>query len=135
MTTLTYSEQLTVLHCAACSISFAMPDDFESRRRKDHVSFYCPAGHSNMFNGESEEQKLRKQLEREQAAKARLTANLDQARADADHERARANGYKGQATKMKNRIGKGVCPCCNRQFTNVERHMATQHPDFAGATS
>lgn len=24
----------------------------------------------------------------------------------------------------------GVCPCCNRSFTNVRRHMTSQHPDY-----
>lgn len=37
---------------------------------------------------------------------------------------------KGQNTRLKNRIAAGVCPCCNRSFQNVARHMAGQHPDF-----
>lgn len=31
---------------------------------------------------------------------------------------------------MKNRVANGVCPCCNRHFENLERHMKGQHPDF-----
>jgi hypothetical protein len=23
-----------------------------------------------------------------------------------------------------------VCPCCNRSFQNLRRHMATKHPEF-----
>jgi hypothetical protein len=28
------------------------------------------------------------------------------------------------------RIGNGVCPCCNRSFTNLRRHMTTKHPEY-----
>lgn len=27
-------------------------------------------------------------------------------------------------------VGAGVCPCCNRTFKNLARHMAGQHPGF-----
>lgn len=38
---------------------------------------------------------------------------------------------RGVVTKTKNRIGKGVCPCCNRTFVELARHIATKHPDYA----
>lgn len=28
------------------------------------------------------------------------------------------------------RIRNGVCPCCNRSFKDVHRHMKSQHPEF-----
>jgi hypothetical protein len=34
-------------------------------------------------------------------------------------------------TKIKNRVGHGVCPCCTRSFQNLARHMASEHPTFA----
>lgn len=37
---------------------------------------------------------------------------------------------KGAHQRTKNRVAKGVCPCCNRSFTNLAKHMAGQHPDF-----
>ena len=42
---------------------------------------------------------------------------------------------KAAKTRLKNRVGKGVCPCCNRSFANLKRHMASQHPEFAGDES
>lgn len=30
------------------------------------------------------------------------------------------------------RIAAGVCPCCRRSFTDLARHMSSQHPDYAG---
>lgn len=41
-----------------------------------------------------------------------------------------ASAYKGQATRLRNRIKAGVCPRCNRTFQNLQRHMAGQHPEF-----
>lgn len=27
------------------------------------------------------------------------------------------------------RIGAGICPCCNRTFSQLARHMQSKHPD------
>lgn len=37
---------------------------------------------------------------------------------------------KAAHTRTKNRIAKGVCPCCSRTFLDLQRHMQTKHPDF-----
>lgn len=37
---------------------------------------------------------------------------------------------KGQLTKTKKRLAGGVCPCCNRSFVSLAKHMASQHPDY-----
>jgi hypothetical protein len=33
-------------------------------------------------------------------------------------------------TRIKKRVAAGVCPCCNRSFKDLARHMAGQHPDY-----
>lgn len=33
-------------------------------------------------------------------------------------------------TRIKNRVKNGVCPCCNRTFENLARHMQAKHSDF-----
>jgi hypothetical protein len=30
-------------------------------------------------------------------------------------------------------VANGVCPCCNRTFQNLARHMAGKHPDYEEA--
>jgi hypothetical protein len=79
---------------------------------------------------EPETEKLKKDLaaarRRSEAAAAQLTHERDQRLAA---ERS-ASAYKGQATRIRNRVGAGVCPCCTRTFANLARHMAGQHPDF-----
>ena len=44
--------------------------------------------------------------------------------------RSRA-ALKGQVTKIKRRVSKGICPCCRRNFANLKRHMEGQHPDWS----
>lgn len=129
-TTITYSTTLQTLSCGVCEIPFAMPASMHRLRVRDGEWFWCPNGHKIHYF-EDENTKLRKQLEQEQlTAKRRLERNRELAQ-EVDHQRKRVQGYQGQLARTKKRIGKGVCPCCNRHFANVERHMATQHPQFA----
>lgn len=112
-----------------------VPDTWERKRRADHTTFYCPNGHDQYFPDETEEEKLRKQLAREkhnaEQEQARLREAANKARAAADRSERRRAAMKGQVTRIKNRVGKGVCPCCNRTFTNLQRHMTGQHPEWA----
>ena len=114
--------------CGKCGITFAAPETFWSQKVRDKTPWYCPNGCCRVFTGPTEDQKRIKQLER-QLASSRESA--DYARDRADRAERSASAYKGQVTKIKNRVGKGVCPCCNRTFANLARHMQSQHPDFS----
>lgn len=123
--------------CSNCGILFAMEEGFQKERLADKRSFYCPNGHGMSYTGKSEVEKLRAQLDEERRQRQRAEQNVarwqdEYAEADARaiHERNRANGYKGHATRITKRAKAGVCPCCNRTFQQLARHMATQHPKF-----
>jgi hypothetical protein len=116
----------TVIQCCNCGVNFGMSDELYEQRRADHKSWFCPNGHGQHFTGKSEADKLREELER---TTARLTARLDQAKADADYQKRLAAAAKGAATKMRKRIQAGVCPCCNRHFKDLQRHMETKHTE------
>jgi len=99
-----------------------MPDNILRVHREKGTSFYCPNGHSQCFTT-TEVDRLRQQLravrdERDWAQKGR------------DRAQRQTAAQKGNVTKLKRRIKNGVCPCCNRSFENLARHMAGQHPDF-----
>lgn len=117
---------LYVSNCANCGILFGIPEDYETKRREDHASFYCPNGHSLSFaRGETKEQ-MRKRLERE-AANARQDAEWYRERLG-ETERSR-NALRGVVTRQRNRAHAGACPFgCRRHFANLERHVATRHP-------
>ncbi|MGH2556397.1 MAG: hypothetical protein ACRDHO_11845 [Actinomycetota bacterium] len=109
--------------CGLCGVDFAWPDWMNKKSREDGSSFYCPNGHRIGY-GETENDKLQQRL---RSMEARLQHERDQREAT---ERSLA-AKKGQVTKLKKRVGKGVCPCCNRHFVNVERHMASEHPEYS----
>jgi hypothetical protein len=119
--------------CCRCKSEMWLPDEFEkTARRSEAITFYCPYGHAQVFRaGETEVDKLRR--ERDRLAQ-RVAEWQDEARSEREKKEAaerRAAAARGQVTKIRNRVGHGVCPCCNRTFGNLSRHMASEHPTFA----
>lgn len=106
--------------CCHCGISFAMTADLYRRRLNDHNKFYCPNGHAQHYSGKTEAQKLRDQLERERSMREATEARAVKI------EKHR-NQIKKAHQKMRARVMNGVCPCCNRTFQNLMRHMQTEH--------
>lgn len=134
MSTLLGSLTLVEIECANCITHFAMDEALQRRCRETGREFYCPNGHSNWYKNNDLDR-----LKKENASliKQRDWAEDSAARArdQAEHERRQKAAIKGQLTKTRNRIANGVCPCCNRSFTNVRRHMADKHPDFVAVHS
>jgi len=130
MTTLSIHKTFAIQSCCVCDVDFAMTDHMTAQRQRDGKSFYCPNGHSQSYT-ETDATRLKKAQEalaRARAAQVHLADQRDAA------ERS-ASAYKGQVTKIKKRVGNGVCPCCNRSFQNLHRHMAGQHPEFRDSTA
>lgn len=80
---------------------------------------------------ETFETKYRKEVERREAAERRVQATRDLLYAE---ERSHA-ATRGHLTRTKKRGGHGVCPCCNRTFQQLARHMKSKHPDYAESKS
>lgn len=117
--------------CAECQMAFWLTDEFHTVARQTQMTFYCPAGHKNYYpRGDNEADRLRKERDRLKQNEAYLESRLREVRAEADTERRRSAAARGQVTKLKKRAAAGVCPCCNRTFTDLARHMAGQHPEF-----
>lgn len=128
MSTQTYTATLTIVHCATCSMPFGVSKHFEQERRSDHKSFYCPAGHSQHWPQETDKEKLRRQLKYAKDSAATERARRDQAEAS-------LRATKGVVTRQRKkleRVKNGVCPCCNRSFTDLKKHMKTRHPEWDG---
>jgi hypothetical protein len=105
---------------AGCGITFAIPRWFDKNRRDDHKSFYCPNGHSLSFHGASAEERLRQKI-------ADVERSLEFQRRQRQLAERQARAYKGERDRVKRRVANGVCPCCQRSFQNLRRHMTTQH--------
>lgn len=118
--------------CYKCRCQFAMPRAlYESAKQSSEISFHCPHGHAQVYReGETEADKLRRELERAQQSVAMWEDEWKAASAEAERERRQTAAYKGQVTRLKKRATAGLCPCCNRHFDNLQRHMATKHSDM-----
>lgn len=102
--------------CSACGIVYFVPDNFRDKRRQDHKTFYCPNGHNQYFPGETEAERLTRELAAEKQ-RTRLALARENEERIAREKLAR---------KLK-RVGRGVCPECNRSFANLARHMNCKH--------
>ena len=132
-------EELAVTRCW-CGLQHAVPKslfDMQKRQYRDgeaQQGICCPLGHMWTFSGISKAERLDGQLKKERfEADRRLQREIaghDQTRAELRTTEASRRGEKAAKTRIKNRVSKGVCPCCTRSFTNLQRHMASQHPDY-----
>jgi hypothetical protein len=113
-----------------CGISFAVPTWWERGKRENHSRFYCPNGHGQVFNAESDTEKLRRERDRLAQRVAERDDEIKRQRELRQGTEKRLAAAKGVVTRFRNRIGNGVCPCCTRSFTNLRSHMATEHPEF-----
>lgn len=137
MSTITFTGKLVVVECYQCYMRFAIPRDFYDRLQelRNQGRFTCPSCECRQhYIGKSTETKLREQLDREKNNSQRLSDRLDLEREDHKRTEYQRRAAKGQLTKTKKRIGAGVCPCCNRTFQDLARHMTGQHPDYAEPT-
>lgn len=122
MPTITYTEEL-VTHACWCGINHAIPRNLDRQAREKGTAVYCPLGHKWII-GETENDRLQKRL-------AALEGNLKYERERLEREQRSHAATKGQLTKERKRTAAGMCPCCQRSFVQLARHMKNQHPDFA----
>jgi hypothetical protein len=129
--TLTYRGTLVTTTCW-CGIPHAIPQelyDYVDQQHRDgrkQTGIYCPLGHSWIFDGESETDRLRRELER-RARAHEATRDL------LEHEQRSHAATRGHLTRTKRRVAAGVCPCCQRTFKQLERHMKAKHPGYVAS--
>ena len=131
MSTQIYSGVLNVHHCPTCGVAYGLDSDYDDRRRSNGQGWHCPNGHNVVYT-ESQEKKLRKQLARETHRADQLKSEVDYQKRLKNRANNRLAATKGVVTKIKKRIGNGVCPHCNRYFKNLHRHMCTKHTRAKG---
>ena len=113
-----------------CGLTFALPDDYLKSCRANNKSWYCPQCRAAWSYDKSKEQILQSKLDQAETRIANEQQRTRNAQAEAETHKRCAAAQKGAKTRLKNRAAKGVCPCCNRSFTNLRRHMENKHPDF-----
>lgn len=119
--------------CHCCKVPFAMnAATYEvAFQKKAEGVFYCPHGHPQVYIlGESELSKAQREASRLRQQIAERDDRIKDMQNEHDKKNHRIAGLKGTVTKIKNRVANGVCPCCDRTFVNLSRHMDTKHPDY-----
>lgn len=129
-TVITPAPALVTVTCYLCGVPFAMPDYLQAQRLKDRRDFWCPNGHEQRYLGETEAQRLAKELDATKATLANARRRSDELLEQRSRAERRITAYKGVVKRTKNRIAKGTCPCCSATFKNVEQHIKTRHPNW-----
>lgn len=95
----------------------------------EHRAWYCTiCGTRRVFTGELLADKLR----RERDAAVQREETIRKQRDDAKRSLAKEQRSKA---RLKKRVAAGVCPCCHRTVSQMARHMATKHPDYANTST
>ena len=119
-----------LVDCCECGIRFAFDADLHARRKTDGKSFYCPNGHQQHY-GDTEAKRLQRELESQRKRTEWAAHDAKRQRERADRAERRTRAYKGHASRLRNRIVNGKCPCCSEHFDDVESHIAEKHPGYA----
>lgn len=125
---------LVAIKCYKCEVRFGLNSAYYegAKQAGPRHSWFCPNGHEQHFAyGPSETEKLRKDLETQKQQNAMWAETANEQRQRAEAAERSASAQRGVVTRLKNRAAAGICPCCNRTFINLQKHMAGQHPGFA----
>lgn len=113
--------ELETVTFQCCGVTAAYPKSFITGRRESGGQFYCPNGHSAVF-AKSVVEKLRDEL-------SVKTKTLEATKLALTVKQRECEQILGAARKQSARVRVGVCPCCNRSFTDLRQHMASKHPE------
>lgn len=120
---ITKTEVLVEMNCGECGMDFAMPEWFNNRCREQGTCWSCPAGHHRVYR-KSDLTKAQEDL----AAERERSREIEIQKRQVEDQLGAAER---EAKRLAKRVVNGVCPCCNRSFVQLTRHMKSQHPEFA----
>lgn len=109
--------------CGGCGIPFYVPTKWFDSRIKNKGKYSCPNGCNRVFIGKTETDVLQEKLDA-------LKKQKDKEREELQNKLLDTMCEKMKLEKQLKRIHKGVCPCCNRSFQNLKRHIETKHPEL-----
>lgn len=124
---------LRAFTCDQCGATFGVPQAYYNGwadGRHGGKVVHCVCCGMRWTCGQTEKQKLEKQLAAERAAHDQTRASRNEW-IKMEHQRSgQLRATKGVVTRMKRRLSHGVCPCCTRTFQNLRAHMRHRHPDY-----
>ncbi len=127
---ITVDVKLTEISCG-CGGVYAIAESHRTKMHQEGGCWTCPYCQCSWgFANKGENARLKRELEESRVHRNNEIARHDQTKAELRETELRRRAEKGAKTRIKNRVANGVCPCCNRSFVNLARHMHNQHPAF-----
>lgn len=137
MSTITSTQVIEATTCFSCHRAFGLLKSYAENARnigEMKICHYCPYCGKSQGWGKGNHQREIERLTMERDACVSAQRNAEQRYTDAlreaHHFRKSRDGMKGVLAKTKKRISAGTCPCCQRTFQSLSRHMAHMHPDY-----
>jgi len=122
---------LTRTVCISCGIEYALPTVLYDQQRKHGGYHHCPNGHSQGWSKDASEfEQMRRERDRLKQDAARLEDENRAAWVEASEQAERAAKAEAETKRVKKRATAALCPCCNRSFSQLARHMKTKHPEI-----
>ena len=106
--TINYVEMI----CGECGIVFHIPAVFQKERKELGKGWHCPNGHPRVYR-ETDVDRLEREVSKERNLRLHFERKTEEA------EKA--------LSRIKKRVHAGICPECNRTFSNLAAHMKTKH--------
>jgi hypothetical protein len=135
MSTVTVYTTLTQRTCPDCGGVYAIAKEYlDEANRLGHFKkcWTCPYCKTERGYGESEIDRLQKQLEAERERRQREEQLRRDAQRERDHHWTERKKLSTRHAHLRQRVKHGVCPCCHRTFKQLAEHMKAKHPHYAG---
>jgi len=133
VSTITVNSVLETFQCPTCGGTYAIASAFVEEKRLRGGFWACPYSKRGLGyppDG-TELARLKRTLEYQEATAEKRATQLAYEKRLHDATRRTLSATRGVVTRIKNRIGHGVCPCCKRHFGNLQKHMDSKHPGYA----
>ncbi len=131
METITQTVTLTQINCGQCGGTYAINERYRQQKSDQGGGWNCPYCKCSWgYFNDNELARTKKALEQQKANTEWYRQQAETRGKDRDHAQHQVRAYRGVITKTKRRIAHGVCPCCQRTFQDLARHMKGQHPGY-----
>lgn len=122
---------MQVTNCIKCATPFAFAKTLWDRQQNEGGWHFCPiCGQSQGWDKGTVKEQHDADLAQLKSELYDANERARRAKQDADHFKKSRDAFKGRVTQLKNRAAAGICPCCNEKFIDLEKHMASVHPEF-----
>lgn len=118
---------LFVETCCNCGTPFGIENSLRDHLLENGNLFYCPNGHAQHYTKRETLEKKIKQLENNLKSE---TERAEWWKGEAEDKAQQLKVTRCKLTKTQKRVSNGICPCCNRQFVQLTRHMKSKHPEY-----